>query len=162
MNSSSTSRTPTKLLFAVLALLLFCAAPLRAQTYGPYFNGSQFIGFDETGFAVFYLPKFGYFTYLGKTPSEQPYPGYLYKYNFGYLYSFGNSGGTAADVYFWDFGQNDRLGYLYTSTDYNSGPNDFLYLYAFSPYNTFMLYYQNSFKPRVFYDFTKNDYTFLN
>ena len=146
----------------MLALLLFCAAPLRAQTYGPFFSGSQFIGFDETGYAVFYLPTFGYFTYLGTTPTDQPYPGYLYKYNFGYLYSFGNSGGNASDVYLYDFGQNSSLGYLYTSSEYDSGPDDYLYLYVFSPYNAAMVYFQDTYGPRVFYDFTTNEYIDLN
>ena len=165
MNPSPATRPPKKLVLALLAplaLLLFCAAPLRAQTYGPFFSASQFIGYDEIGYAVYYLPTFGYFTYLGQSPDSQPYPGYLYKYNFGYLYSFGNSGGSNSDAYFYDFGQSESLGYFYVSSDYDSGPDDYLYMYVFSPYNAFMVYFQDTYDPRVFYNFTTDDYVYLN
>ncbi len=76
------------------------------------------------------------------------------------MYSFGNSGNGAADVYLYDYGQTDNLGYLYTAEDYGSDDN-YLYLYAFQPYDDSLVYYQGTYNPRSFYDFDTSQYLSL-
>ncbi len=145
------------LLAAVVFALHSAVAPARAQSYGPFFAQEQFVGYDGSGYAVFYLPYFGYYTYLGFSPSATPYPGYLYKYNFGFLYSFGGSGGGYPDVYLYDFGQQQNLGYLYTSAYYGSDANNYFYFYSYD-FRSNEVYYQNTFNPRYFYEYATGQY----
>ena len=147
-------------LFSLFALACAFAAPLHAQDYGPFFDQEIYLGNDNSGYAVFYLKELGYYTYLGEDPNDTPYPGYLYKYNFGFLYSFGNSGGNSEDVYLYDFGQRDSLEYIYTALDYGSDDRYF-YFYAFDPYDDALVYFQDSINPREFYDFDTQRYADL-
>ena len=131
-----------KLVIGLFALLLACAAPLRAQAQSaaPFFDGGQFLGNDPGGNAVYYLPYFNTYTL--------EYFPYVYKYNFGYLYFLGN-GGTSTDLYVYDFTAREIL---YTK------PGLYPYFYDFNR-SAFLYYFEGS-NPRVFYNFGTQQFLF--
>jgi predicted lipoprotein with Yx(FWY)xxD motif len=117
-----------------------------------FFANEVYVGPDANGFAAYWMPYFGFYTYAGTTPGTIPYPGFLYKYNFAWLYDFGGTNAGSSDAYFFDFGAPDGdIGVFYTSANYGSDANS-MYLYDFM-LNHSMLYQENSFGPRWFYDF---------
>jgi predicted lipoprotein with Yx(FWY)xxD motif len=120
-----------------------------------FFAGEVYVGPDASGFAAYWLPYFGYYTYAGTTPGSIPFPGFLYKYNFAWLYDLGGTSASASDAYFYDFGAPDgQIGVFYTAPTYGSDANS-LYLYSFLLGN-FLSYEQNSHTPRWFFDYATN------
>jgi predicted lipoprotein with Yx(FWY)xxD motif len=120
-----------------------------------FFANEVSIGPDANGFQTYWLPYFGYYTYGSTTKGAIPYAGYLYKYNFAWLYDFGGTNAGASDAYFYDFGAPDGdIGVFYTAPNYGSDANS-LFLYDFQ-FGHFMSYQQNSAGPRWFYDYAMN------
>jgi predicted lipoprotein with Yx(FWY)xxD motif len=120
-----------------------------------FFASEVYIGPDASGFAAYWLPYFGYYTYGGTTPGSIPFPGFLFKYNFAWLYDLGGTNASSSDAYFYDFGAPDgEIGVFYTAPTYGSDANS-LYLYSFLLGN-FLSYEQSSHTPRWFFDYATN------
>ena len=98
-------------------LLLFWLAPVNsAQAADPFFMKNQV----SLGNDIYYSSDFGYY-YLGFYPGSSV----IYKYGYGFLYSFGDDGSGGA--YFYDFAAKD---FLYTSAAIYEYP-DAPYFYSF-------------------------------
>lgn len=118
-----------------------------------FFANEVLVGPDANGFQTYWMAKFGYYTYGSKTAGQIPFPGFLFKYNFAWLYDLGPTNAQASDAYFYDFGAPDgEVGVFYTASTYPSDAGT-LYLYDFL-LNHFLGYQENSSGPRWFYDFT--------
>jgi hypothetical protein len=133
---------------AARALLAQRSAKAPAGRSTGFFANEAFIGADASGYAVYYLPYFGYYTYASPIVGARPYPGWLYKYGFGWLYDLGGSFAGAPDVYFYD----QDLGFIYTAVGYGSDADHFLYFYDFTT-GHFDVYFQSFSFPRYFYDY---------
>jgi predicted lipoprotein with Yx(FWY)xxD motif len=126
-----------------------------------FFASEVSVGADANGFAAYWMPYFGFYTYGSTVQGAIPYPGFLYKYNFAWLYDLGPTNAGASDAYFYDFGAPDGdIGVFYTAPTYGSDANS-LYLFDFM-LNHFMLYQQNSYGPRWFYDFATSSWLMGN
>lgn len=117
-----------------------------------FFANETYVGKDANGFAAYWMPYFGFYTYGSTTQGAIPFPGFLYKYNFAWLYDLGGTNASSSDAYFFDFGAPDGyVGVFYTASNYGSDDSS-LYLYSFL-LNHFLSYQQNSSSPRWFYDY---------
>lgn len=139
----------TKLLLTLLAALVVGTSRLPAAT-GPtpsdFFTPESYVGDGGNGYSIYYLDYFNYYTYSGTTPT------YVYKFNFGFLYFFGPSGGTTSsdEAYFYDFTSKD---YFYTAASL------YPYFYSFGR-QTFLYYFEGS-NPREFYDFNAKAFVYF-
>jgi predicted lipoprotein with Yx(FWY)xxD motif len=120
-----------------------------------FFANEVYVGNDANGFATYWMADFGFYTYGSKTQGQIPFPGFLYKYNFAWLFDFGPTSAGASDAYFFDFGAPDGdVGIFYTAPSYGSDSNN-MYLYDFMLGHQ-MMYQENSSGPRWFFDFVAN------
>ncbi len=120
-----------------------------------FFANEVYVGLDANGFATYWLANFGFYTYGSTVKGSIPYPGFLYKYSFAWLYDLGPTNAGSSDAYFYDFGAPDGdIGVFYTAPTYGSNAN-FLYMYDFT-LGHFLSYQQNSYGPRWFYDYAAN------
>lgn len=131
-----------KLLVGLIALLFACIAPLSAKAVDPAFFSDSV----DLGNGVYYSDHFGYYNL------DYYSQGYIYKYNFGYLYYLGDDGGDGD--YYYDFTADD---YFYTSLSLYQY-NDYAYIYSFNR-RTYLFYFEGS-DPREFYDYALGQYIF--
>ena len=126
----------------LLLLLLASFAPLTAKAVDPvFFSDAVYLGNG-----VYYSDHFGYYSL------DYYAQGYIYKFDFGFLYYLGDDGEDGD--YYYDFTADDYFYTTYSEYMYDQ----YAYLYSFNR-GTYLYYFEGS-QPREFYDYAQHQYIY--